>query len=351
MDQTNDHEIIFSIILVVHNERECLINLLNDLSLQDFPPEQTEMILVDSASVDGTGKVMKDFADHHSDRKITLLQNPDRITAPGLNLAIKAATGRFLLRLDAHTRIPNDFLVRNFEALQKGESVVGGRIVYMQPSGIWELTLSSAASSRFGAACAPFRQLRAAGYVDTLAFAAYSRQVFANVGLFNETLVRNEDNEMHYRIRKAGFRFYYDPTIISRYLSRRTLGGLLRQMYNNGLWIFPTMAIQPRCFSFRHFVPLFFFLTLVFSGLTAIVLTGWVLGFVLSVYFLAAFVFAAQKTSCFSGYRKFAVLLIPFHFFLIHSAYGIGTFVGMTRSIGEFLHWILTGPKRSEMEM
>ncbi len=341
MDETNSHEIIFSIILVVHNERECLINLLQDLTLQDFPAERTEIILVDSASVDGTGHVMKDFADNYSPRKIIILQNPYKITAPGLNLAIKAATGRFVLRLDAHTRIPTDFLTRNYEALEKGESVVGGRIVYMQPSGIWELILSAAASSRFGAACAPFRQLRAAGYVDTLAFAAYSRHVFANVGLFNETLVRNEDNEMHYRIRKAGFRFYYDPTIISRYLSRRTLRGLLRQMYNNGLWIFPTMAIQPRCFSFRHFVPLFFFLVLVFSVLTATVLTGWLLGFVLLVYFLAAFIFAAQKTSSFSGYRKFAVFLIPFCFFLIHCAYGIGTSVGMFRLIGEFFGLVL----------
>ncbi|AFM27200.1 glycosyltransferase family 2 protein [Desulfomonile tiedjei] len=341
MDETNSHEIIFSIILVVHNERECLINLLQDLTLQDFPAERTEMILVDSASIDGTGQAMHDFAENHTRRRITILQNPDKITAPGLNLAIRAATGKFVLRLDAHTRIPTDFLTRNYEALQKGESVVGGRIVYMQPSGIWELILSTAVSSRFGAACAPFRQLRAAGYVDTLAFAAYSRQVFANVGLFNETLVRNEDNEMHYRIRKAGFRFYYDPTIISRYLSRRTLRGLLRQMYNNGLWIFPTMAIQPRCFSFRHFVPLFFFLILLFCALTAIVLTGWLLGFVLLVYFLAAFIFAAQKTSCFSGYRKFGVLLIPFYFFLIHSAYGIGTSVGMFRLIGEYFGLVL----------
>lgn len=331
MNPESPKEIVFSLIVVVRNERECLVNLLDDLTLQDFPSNQTEIILVDSASTDGTGEVMKDFAERYSGRRITILQNPHRILASGWNLAIKAATGRFVLRLDAHTRVPRDFLARNLEALNKGEAIVGGRIIYMQPSGTWERIVSAAASSRFGAASAAFRQLGAAGYVDTLAFAAYSRQIFARVGLFNETLARTEDNEMHYRIREAGFKFYYDPTIVSYYLSRRTLRQLLRQMYNNGLWIFPTMAIQPKCFSFRHFVPFFFVLGLIMASGAAVLSTGWVLAFVLGAYFATAFAFAAWATASFEGYRKAAVLFIPFCFFLIHSAYGIGTFVGMTR--------------------
>jgi GT2 family glycosyltransferase len=331
MEPTNCNDILFSLIVVVRNERECLVNLLHDLILQDFPFESTEIILVDSASTDGTDRVMKDFADHHSDRRITILHNPHRILASGWNLAIKAATGRFILRLDAHTRVSTDFLARNFDALKKGEPIVGGRIVYVKPSGIWKLILFAAASSRFGAGCAAFRQSGSARYVDTLAFAAYSRYVFATVGLFNETLARTEDNEMHYRIRKAGFKFCYDPAIVSYYLPRGTLRELLRQMYNNGFWIFPTMAIQPRCFSFRHFVPFFFLLSVISACAGAVLMTGWVLTFVLGIYFLTAYAFAVQTTRCFSGYRKAGVLVIPFIFFLIHIAYGIGTFAGMVR--------------------
>ena len=222
MDGTDCHEIVFSIILVVRNERGCLINLLRDLTLQEFPPEQTEIILVDGASTDGTAGAMKEFADHHSDRRITILRNPDRILPSGWNLAIKAATGKFLLRLDARTRIPKDFLAANWEALKKGELIAGGRIVYMQPSDTWGMIPSKAASSRFGAGSAAFRQSGPARYVDSLAYAAYSWQVFAKVGLFNEILARSEDNEMHYRIRKAGFKFYHDPNIVSYYLSSPT---------------------------------------------------------------------------------------------------------------------------------
>lgn len=337
MNPESPKEVVFSLIVVVRNERECLVNLLDDLTLQDFPSNQTEIILVDSASTDGTGDVMKDFAGRHSGRKITILQNPHRILASGWNLAIKAATGSFVLRLDAHTRVPRDFLARNLEALNKGEAIVGGRIIYLQPSGTWRRILSAAASSRFGAASAAFRQLGSAGYVDTLAFAAYSRRVFARVGLFNETLARTEDNEMHYRMREAGFKFYYDPTIVSYYVSRTTLRELLRQMYANGLWIFATMAVQPKCFSLRHFVPFFFFLGLVFASAIAILFTGWVLTFVLGAYFATAFAFAARATASFEGHRKTAVFAIPFCFFLIHTAYGIGTFVGMTRLVRGWL--------------
>ncbi len=349
MDRMNSYEIVFSLILVVRNERECLVNLLHDLMQQDFPPKQTEIILVDSASTDGTDRVMKDFADHHSESKITILQNPDRILASGWNLAIKAASGRFVLRLDAHTRVPRDFLARNLEALHKGEDIVGGRIVYAQPHGIWELILCTAASSRFGAGCAAFRQSGAARYVDTLAFAAYSRRVFAKVGLFNEALPRNQDNEMHCRIRKAGFKFYYDPNIVSYYLSRRTLRQLLRQMYSNGFWVFPTMAIQPGSLSLRHLVPFLFIVGLIFACVSAALLTGWILVFMPGAYFLTACAFAARTTRCFSAYWKSAVFVIPFCFFLIHSAYGTGTFLGMVRWMTGRLNWRINGTKYTKM--
>jgi len=330
MDPMDRDEIVFSLIVVVRNERECLVNLLHDLEEQDFPLKNTEIILVDSASTDGTDRAMKDFADHHSGRRITILQNPHRILASGWNLAIKAAKGKYVLRLDAHTRVPRDFLARNLDSL-KGEPIVGGRIVYVKPSGIWKSILFAAASSPFGAAPAAFRRLVAAGYVDTLAFAAYSRRVFEKVGLFNETLGRTEDNEMHYRIRDAGFKFYYDPAIVSYYLPRRTLRQLLRQMYNNGFWIFPTLAIQPKCFSFRHFVPFFFLLSLIFACAGAVLLTGWLLVLLLAIYFGTSFVFAAKTASCFDARQKAAFLVVPFIFFLIHSAYGMGTFVGIAR--------------------
>jgi GT2 family glycosyltransferase len=333
MSPDYQNNIVFSLIVVVRNERECLTELLRDLAAQDFPQESTEIILVNSASVDGTQEAMQDFVNQHPHRRVNILQNPKRLLASGWNLAIRAAKGRYVLRLDAHTRVPGDFLARNLDALRNGEPIVGGRIIYVKPSGIWKLILFLAASSRFGAAPAAFRQLGAAGYVDTIAFAAYSRYVFDKVGLFHETLARTEDNEMHYRIRKAGFKFYYDPAIVSYYLPRRTLRGLLRQMYNNGFWIFPTMVIQPMCFSFRHLIPFFFVLGLILAGASAVLLTGWFLALVLSVYFLTASAFAAKTTSHFRGYRKAAALMVPLIFFLIHSAYGIGSLVGVGRSL------------------
>lgn len=102
-----------------------------------------------------------------------------------------------------------------------------------------------------------------ARYVDTLAYALYRREVYDRVGLYDERLRRTEDNDMHYRMRKAGYRFYFSPDILSWHAARKTLRGQLNQKWGNGYWIGRTMRIQPRCFAPRHLIPALFVLALV----------------------------------------------------------------------------------------
>ncbi|MFA6281076.1 MAG: glycosyltransferase family 2 protein, partial [Candidatus Omnitrophota bacterium] len=161
---------------------------------------------------------------------------------------------------------------------------------------------------------------------------AYSRHVFETVGGYDERLVRTEDNEMHYRLRKNGFKFYYNPEVRSFHISRGSLRALLKQKYSNGLWIGLTMGIQPRCFSLRHFIPLFFVLVLLGSVLSVMIKNFWQPLIVLAViYLISALFFSFESMKKAKPNVKIICLGLPAVFFLIHFAYGLGTAIGLIK--------------------
>ena len=112
-----------SFIVVALNAGGSLRALLDDLRAQTLPPEQLEVLLVDSGSTDDTLAVMEAFA-KSAPCGVRVLHNPKRWLASGINIALDAATGDAVIRLDAHARIPADFLERNVEAMEAGESIV-----------------------------------------------------------------------------------------------------------------------------------------------------------------------------------------------------------------------------------
>jgi Predicted glycosyltransferases len=66
--------------------------------------------------------------------------------------------------------------------------------------------LDTSAILRVGSS--PFRNGGEARYVNALAYALYRREVYDRVGLYDERLRRTEDIDVHYRMRKAGYRFF-----------------------------------------------------------------------------------------------------------------------------------------------
>ena len=216
-----------SFIVVAYNAAQSLDALLGDLLSQTIAPEQLEALLVDSASTDDTAQIMRCFA-ARAPFEVKLLKNPKRWLASGINVALRAATGDAVIRLDAHARMPKDFLQKNLDALARGEDIVGGSVCGAPPETAWEAVTRALDTSRFCGGAAPFRNGGEARYVDTLAYALYRREVYDRVGLYDERLRRTEDNDMHYRMRKAGYRFYFSPDIVSWHAARKTLRGQLR---------------------------------------------------------------------------------------------------------------------------
>ena len=311
-----------SFIVVAYNAGSKLENLLEDLKKQDYNHNDIEIILVDSNSSDNTKDIMMKFKEiNKTFSKVLVLDNPKKILPCGWNIALEASTGDLILRVDAHSSLPNDFISKNVNRIDMGEKIVGGhRISIIDENNAWQKTLLIAEKSIFGSGIATYRRKEREEYVSTLAHAAYSREVFKKVGGYDERLARTEDNEIHYRMKKAGYKFLLDPTIKSYHHARNSLSKMMKQKYLNGYWIGLTMGISPKCFSIYHFVPLVFVLALIFSIIFAFVFSGIPLILLLGAYF--TFNILNTIFSIISEKKHLDYLLLPFIFFLLHLSYG-----------------------------
>lgn len=321
-----------SFCVIAYNEENAIKNLFHDICNQDYPHDKMEVILVDAMSEDHTKRLMEEFAEkEHDFLRVLVLENPKRLQAAGWNVAINAAQGDIILRIDAHTTIPSKFVSQNVECIKGGEAVSGG----MRPNVAckktpWQDTLLLAESSLFGSGIASYRRSRKKSYVKSVFHGAYRREVFEKVGLFNEYLGRTEDNEMHYRIRKAGYKIRYTPEIISYQHIRATLHGSIIQKYYNGYWIGLTTGICPGCLSSYHFVPMIFVLSLILAGIL-----GGGLGVILplvcvvTVYCIVNLLMSIVASIEKQKHWKF--LFLPAIFLSMHLAYGFGTIVGLIR--------------------
>ncbi len=318
-----------SVAIVAYNEEKYLPALWESLVAQDYPHEKIEVLLIDSVSTDSTRAMMKGFAaENHGFLQVRVLENPGKIIPCGCNVALKHYTGDAIVRPDAHVALAPDFLSKNVALLESGEDVAGGVVESVLATDTpFQRTLLLAENSAFCGGIASFRRLTEKDYVSTLAFGLYRRRVFDTVGLYNEVLACNEDNDMSYRIRKAGFRLCCDPSIQTRRVTRSSFRGLLRQKYRNGYWIGKTMGIQPKCFSLFHFVPFFFVLGIVLTSVLSALGFPWLGIAMWGAYWLLAFAFAGLEISRTSF--AWSHLLLPFVYFLLHLVYGTGTLLGL----------------------
>lgn len=320
---------LITIGVVALNEEKCLPSLFNDFKNQTYPHEKIEIILINGMSVDKTKEIMQDFKLNSDFYKVTILDNPKKIQSCGWNLVIKNFIGDALVRIDAHSSIPKDFIEKNVNNLKLGEYVTGGkRPNIIDDSTNYKKMLLEAESSMFGSGIAPFRNTSGKKYVKSMFHAMYKREVIEKVGFFNEKLLRTEDNEFHYRIRKLGYKLCYDDSIISYQHTRNTFLKMLKQKKANGMWIGLTTAVCRECLNLYHYIPFLFFITL-FLSIILLFFTKYLFLFVFGSYMvvnLSMSIFSILKNK-FNPYN----LLLPFIFFLLHISYGYGTLIGFLK--------------------
>ena len=319
-------------IIVAYNAEKFLNNSLKSLLNQDYNLKKVEVLLVDSKSTDKTKKIMLDFKKNNEAKfkRVLVLNNNNKTLPYGWNVALKEATGEVIVRVDAHTTSPKEYITNNVKEISNGENIVGGKCISItQNNSKKEKLLLIAEESIFGAGVADFRRKENREYVSTLAFAMYRKKVFEEVGLYNVNLSRTEDNEMHYRMKKAGYKFLLSPTIRTYRYARSSFKDMVKQKYGNGKWIGITMYYCPKCFLLYHFVPLLFVLAIIVSTFIALLNYPIFLLLLTGLYTI----FNIVNITIISVKNKFHIeyLLLPLIFFVLHISYGIGTIAGLLK--------------------
>lgn len=308
----------------VHRIRRCLEGLLAGA----YPLGSLEILVVDGMSDDGTQAVVKEVAAEHP--VVRLLHNPKSHAGPAMNLGIREATGDIVIRFDAHAEPPPGYIARCVRVLQEsGADNVGGPCRTLPGGdGVVAKGIAAAMSHRFGVGNARFRTSREAGDVDTVPFGVFRREIFEVVGLFDEELVRNQDDELNYRIVRRGGRVYMDPRLESAYYARATLQQAWRQYFEYGFWKVRVIQKHGKPASWRHVVPAVFagsVCGLPVVGLVSPLAMGIWVGIVGAYGAAAGGVALANLRRL--GWRVAGIL--PVAFFVLHVGYGFGFLKGL----------------------
>jgi succinoglycan biosynthesis protein ExoA len=224
-------EVTVSVLVPVLNEESAIADMLDRLLAQSFPAK--EIILADGGSTDGTLLVLRAYANR--DQRITITDNPGRLQGAGLNCGLAASTGNVLVRLDGHSFIQPDYIERCVALLEStGADVVGGRMVARTGTGQMAPAIQLAMSRKWGAGPARFHHAGTAGFVETVYLGTFRRESVERAGGWASDVGVNEDFDLNYRIRRAGGRIWYDPTLEVGYQPRETLKALARQYFRYG---------------------------------------------------------------------------------------------------------------------
>ena len=315
-----------SVVIPCRNERAHIEACLRSVLRMDAPEGGFEVIVADGMSDDGTREIIQRIATE--DARLRLVDNPKGTTPCGLNVGINAARGDIVVRMDAHTEFAPDYLTQCIRALEEtGADNVGGPWI-AHGQGYLQRSIAAAFSSPFVAGGARGHCPMHEGPVDTVYLGCWRRGVFNRIGLFDEELVRNQDDELNLRLLRAGGRIWQSPRIRSWYTPRDSLRGLFRQYFQYGYWKVRVVQKHRLPASWRHLVPGTFVAVLALLGAASVVvpLARVAFGALAAVYAVAVLA-ASVVSAAQAGWDLLPIL--PAVFACYHFAYGCGWLAGV----------------------
>jgi glycosyltransferase involved in cell wall biosynthesis len=319
-----------TLIMPIRNEAGFIASSLGAVLEQDYPHDRMEVLIADGMSTDETRHVIACLAKAYPGIRVTVLDNPGKIVPTGMNAALARAQGEIIVRVDGHTIVAPDYVRECIAALKRsGASNVGGRMDPVSEGGFGQAT-ALATSSPFGVGGARFHYSDREESVDTVYMGAWPRGVFDRIGFFDEELVRNQDDELNYRLRSQGGKIFLSPRIKSRYYNRSTNDTLWRQYLQYGYWKVRVMQKHPAQMRPRQFIPPLFVFSLLISSLVApfFAIGKWIFLLAAGSYVIANLA-ASLKIARKSSWRLLP--LLPVTFVILHVAYGFGFLMGLVK--------------------
>lgn len=323
---------MLSVICPIYNEERFIDRCIRSILEQDYPKDRLEFLLVDGRSTDNTREKVAAYARKYP--FIRLLDNPHRTVPYAMNIGILASKGEVIVRIDGHCTYPTDYLSeleRQLYAL--GADNVGGlwNTLPAKPTTVCR-AIAIASSHPFGVGGSKHK-IGATKIIptDTVPFGCYRREVFDQIGLFDEELTRNQDDELNGRLIRNGGRIYLIPTLVIDYTARNSLKKMCRMYYQYGLFKPLVNKKLGAPATIRQFFPVLFLTGLVAGAVLSFLhpVLATIYFTVLALYLLMALAFsfrAARKQR-----DRGLLVVLPAVFFLVHASYGWGYLVGICK--------------------
>jgi glycosyltransferase involved in cell wall biosynthesis len=338
---TDSQNVQVSIVVPCRNEVAHIREFLECLLAQDLGGMGWEAIIADGMSDDGTRELLEEYCALHPELRV--ISNPGRIVSTGLNAAIRAARGDIILRMDAHTTYSSDYCRQCVETLERtGADNVGGP-ARTRARGLLARAIAAAFHSRFSTGGARFHDEGYRGWVDTVPFGCWRKTTLERLGLFDEALVRNQDDELNLRLSRAGGKIWQEPDIVCWYSPRPTLAGLWLQYFQYGFWKVAVIRKHRLPGSWRHLVPVLFVLinAALLASMAIAAARGapqWFVSTAILWLALAVAYAAANLMASLAAARRYGWAILPFLpavFAVYHFSWGLGFFTGMLRFLSK----------------
>ncbi|AFG34298.1 glycosyl transferase [Fervidobacterium pennivorans DSM 9078] len=325
-----------SIIIPVYNEEKTISKTLESLLNNDY--KAIEIIVVDGMSTDNTKKILEEYVSKYP-TKIKILQNPKKHTPAGLNIGIQNASGKYIMIASGHATYSENYISACVEAIESNLCDVAGGLMETLPRAHnpKAIAISEVLKHPFGIGGAKYRTgVEDNEYVDTVAYGIYKKEIFENIGLFDERLIRNQDIEFNLRLKRAGYKIVLVPQAKSYYYARDTFKKLWENNYSNGFWVTHSSKYVKRAYRLRHLIPLFFvvyLLTLLITWFIPIIPTFLKLLCVIPflLYLTLVTTFSLKIAHKHRNFKLFFYSLITF--LTLHTSYGIGSIFGLFRKV------------------
>lgn len=314
-----------SIVIPCRNELKYIALCLDSIVAQDYPKDKLCVYVCDGQSDDGTVDIIKSYEEKYP--YIKYLDNPHKTTPHALNLGLQKGGFDIGIILGAHAALAPDYVSKSVACFNIDPAIgcVGGIIENIHENEISE-AIGLAMSSSFGVGNAHFRTATKDGYVDTVAFGAYKKEVFEKIGYFDESLVRNQDDEFNYRVIINGFKIWLSHDIKCVYYVRASFPKLLQQYKQYGYWKVFVNKKHKAVTTVRQLIPFIWVTYLIFAWIPALAYYPWIFLYLSGILlYLCVSLYAAWKLTK----NPSTFLRVLRAFYTLHLGYGWGYLRGI----------------------
>ncbi len=314
-----------SIIIPCRNEKEYIKNCVLSILENQSTSYDLEVLVCDGMSDDGTQEILVQLSQQYAN--VIYLKNVNLYTPHALNLGIQNAKGDYIGIFGAHALMKAEYIKMALELFEKNDEIacLGGVLknIYLNKT---SQSIGTAMSLPLGVGNAYFRTGNFEGFVDTVAFGIYRKEVFETIGVFDEKLIRNQDDEFNYRMIKNGYKIYLSQKMKADYVVRSSYKKLFNQYFQYGYWKVYVNKIHKSITTFRQVVPLCWVLYLLLFPIVIFSNTlflAWLSGICLYILLLIGTALYEQIKNKNDG------LSVAFTICILHFSYGFGYLKGI----------------------